>query len=68
MAARERLRVGGGSAYGNDRLEPALRLITDGNLDYLAMARSPSGRSRSPRSASGCRRNGSRSYGRSGSA
>lgn len=29
------LRIGGGSAYANDRVEPALQLARDGGLDYL---------------------------------
>lgn len=33
--ARRTLRIGGGSAYANDRIEPALDLATRGELDYL---------------------------------
>ena len=31
------VRIGCGAGFGGDRLEPAVRLLEDGNLDYLVL-------------------------------
>ena len=31
----KKIRIGGGAGYGGDRLEPALKLLEEGNLDYI---------------------------------
>lgn len=37
MRRTEALRIGGGSAYGTDRVEPALVLAEQGDLDYICL-------------------------------
>jgi hypothetical protein len=33
----KKIRIGCGAGFGGDRLEPALRLLSEGNLDYLGL-------------------------------